>query len=271
MTARDELTQAQNENQEPQEQEQPEQEQEQAPEAETPAPDEEKPEQVEAAEEPAEPAAETPEQTEQAKAEEKHRRAGGWQRKIERLERERQLLIEQLAANRPQQPAAPEQPKDPAAQVEEYVAQRVRQELAVVREQERQQRVQAEFQKRTQEVRAAHPDFDDALESVSDIPVPQHVQRALLTSQHGAAVMYALAKNRPELERISSLPDIEAMLELGRLAAQVAVTPTPKTPTKPAMRPPVPPTSVASSKAATRNLDDLPLSEYKRAYRSGRR
>lgn len=211
---------------------------------------------------------------EDAKAEEKHRRAGGWQRKIDRLERERAMLLDQLAAARPaQQPQATQQPQanDPAAEVEAFIARQIEQRLAARAEQERQQRVQAEFQRRTAEVRAANPDFEEVVESVSDVPVSPALQQALLTSEHGPALMYQLAKNPAELARISALPPIDAAREIGRLEAKVSSTAAPKTTTKSAARPPAPPTSAGSSTTSARNLDDLPLSEYKRAYRSGRR
>lgn len=260
----------QNENAEPEEQPQ-EQEQEQEKPAEEPT-DEgaETQDEAEGEEEPA--AAETPE-TPKADdgAERERRRAGGWQRKIERLERERALLMEQLAAQRPaQQPPAPEKPKDPAAQMDEYVSNLVAQKLAAEREQERLARVQAEFQRRTAEVRAANPDFDDVVESVH-VPVSHALQQALLTSEHGPAIMYQLAKNPAELARINALPPFDAAREIGRLEAKASVTPAPAKTVKPAPRPPVPPTNVGGSPSSTRNLDDLPLAEYKRALRSKRK
>lgn len=211
--------------------------------------------------------------TEQPKAEDKHRRAGGWQRKIERLERQNQLLMEQLAANRPAPaPSQPEKPKDVAAQMEEYVANVVEQRLAARQAQEAQTRAQAEFQRRTAEVRAAHPDFDDVV-LASDLPVTPAVQQALLTSEHGPAIMYQLASNPAELARLNALPALDAAREIGRLEAQRASsTAAPKTQFKSATRPPAPPTSVGGTASSTRSLEDLPISEYKRAMnRSGRR
>lgn len=255
------------ETQEPVEQEQQEQP------AETPETPAEEPESKE------NPAAEEPEQTEEQKqaaaVEKQNRRAGGWLRKIERLERDRQLLMEQLAMaqrqGQQQQPAANnDKPKDPAAQMEEYVANIVAQRLAAEREQAAQAQRQAEFQKRTQEVRAANPDFDDVVMN-ADVPVSQAVSEALLTSEHGPAIMYQLAKNPAELARLNALPPLSAAREIGRLEARASSTPAPKTATKTATRPPAPPTNVGGTASSTRSLEDLPISDYKRAYRSGRR
>jgi hypothetical protein len=252
---------------EPQEQEQEEQQ--------APPPEEEaQPAEPEAKEEGA-PEEEPPPESEEAKAaaEEKGRRSGGWKRKIERQERQIEVLTAQLANQRPSQqpPAAEEKSKDPADQVRHFVREEAKALLKEERDAEQRARAQAEFQKRTQEVRAAHPDFDEALDDVSHVPVPQAIQQALLTSEQGPAIMYSLAKNQAELARICALPPFEAAREIGRLEAKASSTPTPKAPTKSASRPPAPPTSVGGPKSTTRSLDDLPLADYKRAYRSGRR
>lgn len=207
--------------------------------------------------------------------EEKRKRAGGWQRKIDRLERMNEQLVQQLGSQRP----APTNAKPPKEQTAEekaaadaaaYMDGLVDQRLALREAKQRQQAVVADFQRRTAEVRAKIPDFEDVVMS-ADIPGESALGQVLLTSEHGPAIMYQLAKNPGELARISALPPLDAAREVGRLEAKLAsVAPAPAKP-KSANRPPVPPTSVNGSASSARNLDDLPLSEYKRAYRSGRR
>lgn len=233
-----------------------------APESPEAKPESEKPEDDEAEEQKAE------------AAEEKGRSRGGWKRKLERQERLIETLAAQLNSHRA---AAPQQaqpdaskPSDPAAQVQEYIRAEARAVLEAERAREQQARAQADFQKRMQEVKAAHPDFEEALEDVSHIPVPAHVQQ-MLTGPQGPDLMYVLAKNPAELDRISRLAPLDAARELGRLEAKASSTPAPKTPIKSAPRPPVPPTNVSGKSSGARNLDDLPLADYKRAYRSGRR
>lgn len=206
------------------------------------------------------------------KPEEKHKRAGGWARKIERLERQNQILLEQLGQRGGQPPPAaqPGKEKTPDEKAVEYIDNLVEQRLAARDNQRQQQTVQAEFQRRTAEVRAAHPDFDDVVMAV-DAPVSPALQQALLTSEHGPAIMYQLAKNPAELARLSALPPLDAAREIGRLEARASPTAAPKTTPKSATRPPAPPTNVNGSTSSTRSLDDLPLADYKRAYRSGRR
>lgn len=205
-----------------------------------------------------------------AAAEKKHKRAGGYQRKLERLERANALLLEQLQrAGKPQQPDAPAKELTPQEQAAKYVESLVEQRLAAKEAEAQQRAAQEAFARRTAEVRQAHADFDDALESVSDVPVSQAMQEALLTSEHGPAIMYQLAKSPAELARISALPPLKAALEIGRLDARLASsTATPPKPKPPPSRPPAPPSPVSGSPASTRSLEDLPISEYKRAFRT---
>jgi hypothetical protein len=258
-----EATQA--ETPEPQEQEQ---EQEQA------AQQEAQPEEAEAQGEDGEPAQEEDEAAPESEAEkptEKHRRAGGWQRKVERLEREKQFLMQQLQGQVQQQTQpAPAKEKTPDEKAAEYVNHLVEQQLAA-REAQRQQEAQrAEFQRRQDAARAAHADYDDVLES-STMPVSQALQQVLLTSEQGPAIMYQLAKNPAELARLSALPPLDAAREIGRLEARASSTASPKT-TKSATRPPAPPNSInGNTSSSTRRLEELSIADYKKAYRTGRR
>lgn len=207
------------------------------------------------------------------KPEEKHKRAGGYQRKIERLERERQMLLEALHAQRgaaPAQPQGPAKEKTPAEQAEEYVNSLVEQRLKAAEAQRREAQIRADFQRRTAEARAKFEDFDSAIEDVAHVKVSDWVREALLTSEKPGEIMYQLAKNPAELARLSALPPLDAAREIGRLEAKLASGASPVKP-KPAARPPAPPSKVGGSAASTRSLEDLPLSEYKRLYRSGRR
>lgn len=220
-------------------------------------------------------AEEKPEGEPEAKAEEKkpHGRPGGYVRKLQRLQEQNQMLLEQLTAQRGQQPKPADEakPKDPAAQVEEYVSRVVEQRLAAAEEQRRQAQARADFQKRTAEFSAANPDFEEVVDSVSHIPVPSHLQQLVLNSPEAPAIMYSLAKNTAELSRLSDLPPLDAAREIGRLEAKLASSTAAPVKPKSASRPPAPPTSVGGSSASTRSLDDLPLAEYKRRMRSGGR
>lgn len=209
---------------------------------------------------------ETPEQAEEAAEKEKHKRAGGWQRKIERLEREKELLLEQLTAQRGgKQPEKPSKELSPDEAAAEYVNQLVEQRLAAKEAERQQQQVQAEFVRRTAEVRAAHPDFDEVVQS-ADVPVSQAVTEALLTSEHGPAIMYQLAKSPAELARINALPPLRAAMEIARLEAKASVTAPPKTAPKPASRKPSAPAPIvpvtARGPSSVKPVSEMSYEEY---------
>lgn len=208
------------------------------------------------------------ENQEQPRPEEKHRRQGGWQRKIERLEREREILLQQLQAQGQQPPATQGKEKTTEERAAEVIDALVDQRIAAREAQNQQRAAQAAFQQRTQAVRASHPDFDEVVMGVEHIRVPPALQQALLTSENGPEIMYQLASNPDELARIASLPPIDAAREIGRLEARASATAAPRTQPRAATRPPAPPTNVNGSAPSTRSLESLPMAEYKRAFRS---
>lgn len=201
-----------------------------APATETPEPSTEPETEVAAANEDETEGAEPAEGTPEADKTESKRK-GGFQRKIERLEREKDILYQQLlqrSGQPPQTPPADGKPKAPEEQVQEYVSGLVAKQLAEERAREQQAKAHAELQRRTAEVRASLPDFDEVLASVGHVYVSPAVQQALLTSEQGPAIMYQLASNPDELARLSALPPFEAAREIGRLEAKASVAPSPK-------------------------------------------
>jgi hypothetical protein len=234
------------------------------PEAEA-SPDEEPEAEGEGDEEPTDPNA--------PRQEQKHRRKGGYQRRIERLEmqlEERDAFIrQQLAASQQpaQQPGAPAKEQTPEEKLAGYVDNLVAQRMSAAREQERQVAAARELQEKERAAQAKYEDYPDAVRKfASSGATPAHLQ-AILTSSDSPEIMYTIAKDPEALRRFASLPPAQAYLEVGRLEAKL--TSSTATPAKPksAIRPPAPPTSVGG-KAATRSLDDLPFSEWKKALRS---
>jgi hypothetical protein len=68
--------------------------------------------------------------------------------------------------------------------------------------------------------KTTHTDFDELMEDVADIPVSLVVQDIIITSEHGPALAYELAKNKEEFARINKLSPMAAARELGRLEAK---------------------------------------------------
>lgn len=63
-------------------------------------------------------------------------------------------------------------------------------------------------------------DFHEALDAVDDIPVSATLQETIISSDHGPELMYELAKNRKEYERIAALPPLACARELGKIEAR---------------------------------------------------
>lgn len=76
------------------------------------------------------------------------------------------------------------------------------------------------FAQKTNEYRKSIPDFDDVVSEVDDIPPSPAVHDAILTSENGPQLVYELAKNRAEYERINALSPIAAARELGKFEAR---------------------------------------------------
>jgi hypothetical protein len=84
------------------------------------------------------------------------------------------------------------------------------------------QKKSADHVKRQQEFVKEHTDFDELMEAVEDIPMTLVVQQVILDSENGPELMYELAKNREEYERICKLPAIAAARELGKFESRIA-------------------------------------------------
>lgn len=202
----------------------------------------------------------------------KSNRRSGWERsrlRIEQLQRANEQLTQQLIAQggRPA-PGQPPPAQTPAQKAEEYVRALARQEWEQLDQQRKTQADQSEFAKRAGEVRGKHDDFDEVVASVSHIPVPEYLNRAILTSEQGPEIMYQLASNPAELARLSALPPLDAAREVGRLEAKLAAK---APPARTAKRPTAPPSSVNGAAKSTRDILDQDVRAYKKAYRAGRR
>lgn len=206
--------------------------------------------------------------TAEAKPAEKHKRTGGFQRRIERQDRQIAQLTEALSrfGGQPTQPAAPTAPKTPEAEALAQFERMMDERKVQWDAQARAQAKVAAYQKRTLEVRAAHDDWDDVMVIADEVKTNTALGQAILTSDKGPEIMYQLAKNPAELARIGALPPLEQAREVGRLEAKASGSVTSKP--KPAARPPAPPSKVGGSTTSTRSLESLPISEYKRLMRS---
>jgi hypothetical protein len=117
-------------------------------------------------------------------------------------------------------------------------------------------------------------DFMEALENVDDIPYSAAFEKEIVTSETGPELMYALAKDRAEYERLQKLGPTAVARELGKLEATLAAAKTSeekKPEPKKTTQAPKPPSPVGKSTASpvAKSLDDpsLSFSEYVRLRR----
>lgn len=105
-------------------------------------------------------------------------------------------------------------------------------------------------------------DFDEAIEEVGDAPVSPTVQELIYTSENGPALMYALAKNKAEFERINKLTPLAAARAMGIIEAGLSASSETKTVTKKQTKAPAPLTPVGSKgSAVVKTLYDEDLSQ----------
>lgn len=207
--------------------------------------------------------------------EQKPKRKSGFQRRIDKLnkakaeaERERDFFREQLLkgknpADAQEKPAA--KPQSSAGQAPdpnefetqaEYIQALLKHERSVEKAEadardreksvrERAEKRQTEHMKRLEVFQETVADFDDALESIDDVMIPVYLLDEMAESDVSPQLMYELAKNREELERICSLDRNAAIRALGRFEERIVSksspkeTPKPKTTSAPAPLSPV--------------------------------
>lgn len=142
-----------------------------------------------------------------------------------------------------------------------------------LREQDRQkseyEKTVSQHQERLKSFRESHPDFDDYLEEIK-MPISPAVESLLIGSEKGPELMYALAKNVKEYERINSLPPVLAAMELGKFSAQFLNQSTPGVGKSKITNAPAPINTVkGGGRNVEKRIDDPSLSqaEYERLRR----
>jgi hypothetical protein len=192
--------------------------------------------------------------SEDENAKPKPKKKGGWQRQKEKAEREAMEAKRELEywrgvalKNGAGEPSKTDTPKADAKQASqdgkpnpdsfesysEYAEAladwKVDQKLKDRDQKAEQAKLAAEMQKAQQahfdRVKAfadKTEDFSEVLEAVEDVQVSAAVQELLMSSENGPELMYQLAKNREELERVSKLSPLAAAREIGRLESKLA-------------------------------------------------
>lgn len=134
--------------------------------------------------------------------------------------------------------------------------------------QQQSQRVQIEsyqsYQGRLDDARTRYADFD-AVAGDPSVPIRTDVALVIAQSEHGPDIAYYLGKNRAEAARIAGLTPVMAAREIGRIEARFDAKPAPSAAPSPAST-----TLRGNGSTATRNVENMSMSEYRAARESGR-
>lgn len=205
----------------------------------------------------------------------KPRKKGGWQRRIERLERENALLREKSLAT-PQKPqekpaakveAKPRPKADDFESNEDFVEaladwklderdRKTAEKAKKDQEAEQKSKAEADYHKKAKEFSEKclefaeeHDDYDEVMANVDDIQLSETVQDFFLSTENGHELAYELAKDPDELERICLLPEWAAKRALKKIGEKLAVQSDGETAEKPSKEKPVEKKEVKTSKA----------------------
>jgi len=134
----------------------------------------------------------------------------------------------------------------------------------------------ASHYQRVEAAREEIPDFDAVIDASEDMALAPPMRAVILNEPLGPRMMYYLAQNPGECDRISRLPPTPQLVEMGAIRAMITSemaasgTPVPA-PAAPAARPkatapklPPPPKTVGAGSTKTSvALDDLPYDQYR--------
>lgn len=111
-------------------------------------------------------------------------------------------------------------------------------------------------------------DFWDVIEDVDDIEASPALTELILESENGPALMYEIAKNRQEFERINVLGPIAAAREIGKIEARLSLSQAQQTGTKKSTitkaSAPLKTVGNKSSGGSTKSPDEMDYHEYKK-------
>jgi hypothetical protein len=234
-------------------------------------------------------------------AEDGEKKKGGWQRRIEKLERENGELKQKISepvkplaqdaeTAKPETKAADGRPEKPKLEhfesydkwedaKDEYmekladwkVDQREKQRSEQFRQQQAQQQAQAvakTFNERLAAAKARIADFDDVVQGAiadHDVQISRAMSEAITESEQGPDVVYYLAKHPDEAKRISALSPLAAAREIGKIEVKVAPEAEPDKPAKTVSKAPPPIKTVGSTASTVKTLADAKtFQDYKK-------
>lgn len=226
--------------------------------------------------------------------EQKHKRPGGWQRRIQKLEREVEVWRgEALKGHKTTEEAkpaekAPEESKKPEVgdfdTYEEYVEaltdwkteraiekreKAVAEKAEAEKKTQQQKTVQEKAREQMERGRKAHADFDEVARNL-DLRITPAMAEVIVESEVGDEIAYYLGQHEEEAARIADLSPLAAARELGKIEARLTKQETKaegeEKEAPPISKAPAPITPVSKSAPVGDNKlrDDLPYDEWKK-------
>lgn len=255
-----------------------------------------------AAKEPVSKEAETAEDSEtsdhsDAENGEKPRKKGGFQRRLERIERERDHWRDEALRNagkhETKQEAKPakEEESEPEPKLKDFAdpdewatkhsawirKETTKEVLATLanqskadREKTEAEKVNEAWQQKKEAAREKYDDFDEVLDVPLGVDIPRAMGEAIMTSDVGPDIAYFLGQNPGEAKRIAKLSPVAQSREIGRIEAYIAELDKESDSEEEEEKPPVetkappPPKPVKKSGPTDRGglSDDLPMEEW---------
>lgn len=128
------------------------------------------------------------------------------------------------------------------------------------------------FHDKVDEFKTSVKDFDDVIDEVADVKISAMLNDAIVSSDLGPRLFYELSKNKSELERINSLPDYKALIEIGKFEERISKASSKKEAVSVSKAPsPISPVNAASTGKMSKSPDEMSFQEYKRYRAENRR
>lgn len=127
---------------------------------------------------------------------------------------------------------------------------------------------QTAWQATVQAGKADLPDFDTVVNGV-ETPVAMHLAELIMNHDSGPKLMYHLAKNPAEIERLNVLSPVKVANELAKIAVSLTSAPSPgPAPAPGPSAPPAvsaapkPPSTVGAGRSTTPSLENMNMEDY---------
>lgn len=175
-------------------------------------------------------------------AEPPKQKMGRAQKRIVNLVAENHRLQGELAAyRRTQQQGERSQSAEPKRDQfksdDDYIAARVRSELARAKEEERTQNVSRTYAQRVIEARDRYEDWDEAFQSAARVDLLDDTLEAIYDSENGPDIAYYLATHPKDAIELSQLRPVQAARKIGLIEARIEAAKSGKQDPKPAGKP----------------------------------